>query len=221
MDQATGTVWGIVLGAGAGSRFGAPKQFLHLGGERLVDRVCRLVADVAHDLVVVVPEGVGWDGDASAVVVGAATRAASVRAGLAAVPAEADTILVHDAAHPLASRALLRRVAAAVVDGAAGAAPFLPATEAMVQFRDGEPSHPLPKADVGLVQTPQAFRADVLRAAHEQAPNAVEEISLLLSLGYPVTAVAGDPLNLHVTSPRDLELAERLLGLAEGEDPTD
>src|SRR3954464_9509106 len=98
------SVWAVVVAAGSGSRFGALKQYERLGGRRVIDWSLAAAQAVAEGVVVVVPPGraATAEGAADAVGAGGATRAASVRAGLAAVPGDADIILVHDAARPLA-----------------------------------------------------------------------------------------------------------------------
>ncbi|MGH9112713.1 MAG: IspD/TarI family cytidylyltransferase, partial [Acidimicrobiales bacterium] len=103
-------VWVIVVAAGSGSRFGGPKQYEQLGGRRVIDWSFEAARTVADGIVVVVaPERAGeTEPGADLVVVGGATRSGSVRAGLAAVPAEADVVVVHDGARPLAGGALFR-----------------------------------------------------------------------------------------------------------------
>ena len=110
-----GSVWSIVVAAGTGDRFGAPKQFADLGGIRVVDHSVASARASCDGVALVLPAGVEWDGEpVDVVVAGGATRSESVRAGLAALPEECDVVLVHDAARPLASRDLFARVAAAV-----------------------------------------------------------------------------------------------------------
>src|SRR5262245_48464005 len=102
-------VWAIVVAGGRGERFGEAKQFLPLGDGRLVDHAVTAAATACAAVVVVLPAGTAWDGPPVAgTVTGGATRAASVRAGLAAVPADAEIVVVHDAARPLAPPALFR-----------------------------------------------------------------------------------------------------------------
>src|SRR5689334_15006082 len=100
-------VWAIVVAAGSGSRFGSAKQFAPLAGRRVLDWSVAAARSVADGVVLVLPEGDVGDGAGEpavdVVVAGADTRSGSVRAGLAAVPAEADVVLVHDAARPVAS----------------------------------------------------------------------------------------------------------------------
>ena len=126
----------IVLAAGAGSRFGGPKQFARAGAIRLVDRAVRAVGEVAGTVVVVVPPGVEWAGDGIGAV-GGASRSESVRRGLAHVPAAAEIVVVHDAAHPLAGADLVAAVVREVRRGADGAVPVLPTRET-VSYTDGD-----------------------------------------------------------------------------------
>src|SRR4051794_13841026 len=121
-----GTVWAIVVAAGTGDRFGRPKQFELLGGRRLVDWAVDAARKACDGVVVVVPPGHAGEEGA---VEGGATRSASVRAGLAAVPAAADIVVVHDAARPLAAADLFDQVVAAVRAGADGAVAAAPATD--------------------------------------------------------------------------------------------
>jgi 2-C-methyl-D-erythritol 4-phosphate cytidylyltransferase len=205
------TVCCILLAAGGGTRFGGAKQFATLGGRSLVEHAVAVAAAACDDVVLVLPEGVGWTGPpVGAVVAGGATRAASVRAGLAAAPATAEVLVVHDAAHPLATVALYRAVIAAVRDGAAAASPAIPVVEAVVR-RAGEVAvAAVAKDDLALSQTPHAFRAGVLRELHAGEPEGTDEVTLLLARGRAVALVAGDPTNVHVTTPEELAMAERL-----------
>jgi 2-C-methyl-D-erythritol 4-phosphate cytidylyltransferase len=214
---AGGPVWAIVLGGGSGARFGGAKQFQDLGGHSLLARSVLAAASVADGVVVVVPGGNELPGlpsiDAELVVAaGGAHRAGSVRSGLAAVPARAGVIVVADAAHPLASPALFAAVVGAVRSGAGGALPGLPLTEVIATVdADGVRTGGLPREGHVLVQTPHAFRADLLRAAHAGGEDGVEDSTMVAALGARVVVVPGDPMNLHVTTPEELDLARRLL----------
>lgn len=206
------TTWSIVLAAGGGNRFGGHKQFADVGGERAVDRVVRTARSVSDGIVLVLPAGASWDGPpVEAAVAGDATRAGSVRCGLAAVPEQAQVIVVHDAAHPLASRAQFQSVLSALQrSGADAALPVVPLVEALKQVSGGAVSgHP---SRTGLVQaqTPHAFRAAALRAAHAGAPEAVEDVELVCAAGGAAVVVAGDPRNVHVTTPEELEVADAM-----------
>ena len=126
-----GEVWAIVVAGGSGSRFGdaVPKQFLDLGGRRLVDRAVAAAAAACDGVVAAVPAthlDTALVTGAVAVVGGGPTRSASVRAGLAAVPDDAGIIVVHDAARPLAGPELFERVVAAVRSGPTAPSPACP-----------------------------------------------------------------------------------------------
>src|SRR5687767_5661636 len=120
-----GAVWTIVVAAGSGSRFGRQKQYEQLGGKRVLDGALDAARTVSEGVVLVVPPDSTHPREpgVDAIVPGGATRSASVRAGLAAVPDEADVIVVHDAARPLAPGALFEAVVAAVDAGADAAVP--------------------------------------------------------------------------------------------------
>jgi 2-C-methyl-D-erythritol 4-phosphate cytidylyltransferase len=193
-------VWGIVLAAGSGWRFGRPKQFSKLNRLRLVDHV-----------VIVLPPGTGWGDPTVTVVDGGITRLDSVRAGLSAVPEDV-VVVVSDAAHPLASATLYERVIAAVRRGAAAAVPVIPVTEALKRLEDDRVMATVPRTQTVMAQMPQAFWAPVLRAAHAGRPEAAEDSELVERIGATVVTVPGDMANLHVTTPAELDLAIRLLG---------
>lgn len=210
--------WTIVLAAGASVRFGARKPYALLGGERLVDRVVRTAWSVSTGVAVVVAQP--WDGDDRCVAVrGGRVRAASVRAGVAAVDATAEIVVVADAAHPLAPPSAFRGVVDAVAAGAPAATLAVPSAEAAarVDASGMRLAGRVGRAGLVLLQTPQAFRADVLRAVHASAPDAVEDTELVQAHGWDVAVVAGDARNVHVTTPAELAVAERLLPLVDGD----
>ena len=154
--------------------------------------------------------------------VGGASRADSVRAGLAAVPPEAAVIVVTDAAHPLATPALYRRVVDAVRAGAGAAVPGLPLTEVVKEITVGQPTGTgpgpvvagasLPRETHRMIQTPHAFAAAELRAAHAGAEQAVEDSAMVAARGVRVVVVDGEPTNIHVTTPAELAMARQLAG---------
>jgi 2-C-methyl-D-erythritol 4-phosphate cytidylyltransferase len=146
---------------------------------------------------------------------GGATRQESVARGVAALPDALEAILVHDAARPLVSPALVRAVAeAAAREGAA--APALPLTSSVHRAdARGRLVESLDRGPLRVVQTPQGARADVLRraiaAARAAGTEATDEVGLLIAAGTPVVAVQGDPENVKVTGPEDLAWAEDLV----------
>jgi 2-C-methyl-D-erythritol 4-phosphate cytidylyltransferase len=151
---------------------------------------------------------------ADAVVAGGPTRADSVRCGLAAVPEEAEVIVVHDAARPLARPELFAAVIAAVTNGGVdGAVPGVRPSDTIKEVdAAGNVTSTLDRDALVAVQTPQAFRGDVLRRAHKNAgPGATDDAMLVEALGATVRVVPGDPGNLKITGPGDLDALERLL----------
>ena len=207
-------IWTIVVAGGSGSRFGAPKQFEPFGRSTVIgESIAGARAGGSVGVVAVVPAAdVGRDDGADAVVAGGDTRAASVRAGLAAVPPGATVVLVHDAARPLASVELYRRVIDAVVGGADGAVPAVDVTDTL-RARDGRP---VDRDGLVAVQTPQGFAAPALRAAHEGAPDATDDATLVTARGGSVVIVEGDRWNLKLTEPDDLVVARAVLGARMG-----
>jgi 2-C-methyl-D-erythritol 4-phosphate cytidylyltransferase len=209
------TVWTVVVAGGSGERFGAPKQFAMAGGRPLVEWAVDAARGASDGVVLVVPAGCGHDDHrhgADAVVTGGGTRAASVRAGLAAVPPEAEVIVVHDGARPLASPALFRAVVAEVRAGAAAAVPALPVADTLKTAFDGVVTSTVDRSGLVAVQTPQAFRAEVLRRAHSREADATDDAGLVEAEGATVRVVPGEARNLKVTTPADLEVVQALVG---------
>ena len=205
-------VAGIVLAAGQGARYGAPKQFLELGGATLVDHSVAVTAQSCDEVVLVIPAGVVWRGaPVAAVVAGGATRSASVRAGLTAVTPAAEIVVVHDAARPLAPAGLFEAVIDAVRSGADGAIPALPVADTLKRVEGSEVVATIPRDGLVAVQTPQAFRAECLRAAHAGSDDATDDAALVERAGGTVIVVPGDVRNIKITGPGDLALAETLL----------
>lgn len=221
---ADGPVWTIVLAAGSGRRYGlAPKQYEFLDGERVIDRslaIARSAAD--HVLVVLAPgedaEGASLvdAGAADAWVIGGAERADSVRAALARVDDDAAVIVVHDAARPLASAALHRAVVDAVHAGADAVIPAVPVTDTIKRVAHDAHGRAVvietpERSELVAVQTPQAFRAEVLRRAHASALDATDDAALVERIGGTVVLVDGEITNLKITGPSDLAVAAVLL----------
>ncbi|WP_235947276.1 IspD/TarI family cytidylyltransferase [Candidatus Frankia alpina] len=244
-SDVAGPVWTIVLAGGGGTRFGGPKQFFDLGGEPLLAHPVAAARAASDGIVVVVPAATvdGWAPPPGVrLTTGGATRAESVRAGLAAVPVDAGIIVITDAAHPLATPALYRCVVDEIRAGADAAVPGLPLTEVVKEIRvaggiqaageikptGGVGPSPrlvagasLPRETHRLVQTPHAFRADLLRAAHAGAREAVEDSAMVAEAGGLVVVVPGEPANIHVTTPDELAMARLLLTHVRSEGESD
>ena len=205
----------MVVAAGGGSRFGRAKQFEELGGQPLLQCSVDAGRSVACGVVLVLPatdaargEGLGAD----RVVAGGDVRAASVRAGLAAVPDGAEVVLVHDAARPLAPPAVFEAVVAAVAAGADGAVPALPVADTVKEVEGNLVVRTLERGRLVAVQTPQGFRADMLRRAHAAGGDAPDDAALVEAMGGRVVTVPGDHRAMKITHAHDLVLATALLG---------
>jgi 2-C-methyl-D-erythritol 4-phosphate cytidylyltransferase len=211
----------IVPAAGTGSRFGSgiPKQFQQLAGKPLVQHVIeRFLLDENVDRVVVpVSERLlasVKNSERVAFVAGGETRQQSVIRGLAEAE-DADLIAVHDAARPLFSTAIFHAVVAAATEVGA-ALPVIPVADTIhVMNTDATVAQTLDRAMLGAAQTPQCFRADILRDILERAQRegieGTDEAGLAVRFGYTVKGIPGDPRNLKITVPEDLEIAESYL----------
>jgi 2-C-methyl-D-erythritol 4-phosphate cytidylyltransferase len=217
------SVWAVLVAAGRGERLGGelPKAFVRLGSRvMLAESLERLDSSGWIDAIVVVapPE---WEepvivlaeelaaGKVAASVTGGSTRAESVRAGLAEVPDDAAVILVHDAARPLVSDELIERVLEPLSAGYDGAVPGLPLADTVKRVRGGDVVETIDRAELAVVQTPQAFLAAVLRAA--AAGEGTDCASLVEARGGRIRVVEGDPRLLKITTQADLALVESWL----------
>ncbi|MGH8995679.1 MAG: 2-C-methyl-D-erythritol 4-phosphate cytidylyltransferase [Acidimicrobiales bacterium] len=212
-----GRVWGVVVAGGSGSRFGEAKQFVSLAGRPVAERSVAACRSVCDRVVLVVPRGATSEAHGADIVVeGGTSRAASVRAGLAALSDEVGIVVVHDAARPLARHELFTAVVAALSGDAAGAIPAVEVSDTVKRVRrDGSDAtvlETLDRSELVAVQTPQAFRLDALRRAHQGDPDATDDAALVEALGLRVVVVPGDPENLKLTTPADLVRAEFLAG---------
>jgi 2-C-methyl-D-erythritol 4-phosphate cytidylyltransferase len=213
------TVWAILVAAGRGERLGLehPKAFAKLGEDPLLAEPLRRLedSDWIDGIVVVAPPE--WEepaillaeelgcGKAVACVAGGATRADSVRAGLAEVPADALVILVHDAARPLISDAVIERVLAPLSEGWDGVVPGIPVSDTLKRVgADGAVEETVSRDSLYAVQTPQAFVADVFRRAAASDAQATDCAGLVEAAGGRVKVVEGDPRLLKVTTADDL-----------------
>lgn len=204
------TVWTVVVGGGNGQRFGKQKQYELIGDRRVIDHSKAVAEQMSDGVVVVVPAS---DAVAERAIAGGNSRSASVRAGLAAVPDDATIVCVHDAARPLASPAVYERVIAAVAAGADAAVPGIPVADTIkVVEANGTVVATPDRSTLVAVQTPQAFRASVLRAAHAGGGDATDDAALIEQAGGTVVVVEGDHLNRKITLPDDLEWARRKMG---------
>ncbi len=217
----------IIVAAGAGRRMGAgvPKQFLPLAGRSLLDRTLRNVwgAPCVDGIVLALPADLPAEAKQAylslpkviSVVDGGPERQDTVRNGLASLPAGTEIVLVHDAARPFASRDLFARCAERAREHGA-AVPVVPVSDTVKSWdRAAGTLVTRDRAEFLRVQTPQAFRVDILKEAYGRAERdgraGTDDAALVEAAGYPVVAVSGEEANLKVTSPEDLRMAAGLL----------
>jgi 2-C-methyl-D-erythritol 4-phosphate cytidylyltransferase len=215
------SVWALLVAAGTGERLGEerPKAFVGLGDLPLLAEPLRRLdgSDWIDAIVVAAPAG--WEEPAillaeelsaskvASVVTGGATRAEPVSHALAEVPDAALVVLVHDAARPLVSDAVIERVLAPLSEGWDGVVPALPIVDT-VKTVDGERVTGTPARETLVaVQTPQAFPVPTLRRAYAgELAGATDCASLVEAAGGRITWVEGDARLLKVTTAADLEL---------------
>ena len=209
-------VVGIIPAGGSGERLGAdrPKAFVVCAGRPLIEWSLEVLGSVCDRVVVAAPQGYDEGPDR---VRGAESRSASVRNAVEAVDeAEADIFVVHDAARPLVTRDLVQRCLDAIEPGVDGAIAAIPMTDTVKQVApDGRVLTTLDRSTLWAVQTPQVFRADILRRALERDAAALaaatDDAWLVDDAGGVVTVVESYPENLKVTRESDLRIAEALL----------
>ena len=212
----------VVPAAGSGERLaaGAPKAFVNLAGRPMLEHALAGLRDsgVVDRVVVAVPPNrtdqakLVFGADA-VIVAGGTDRTESVRLALAAI-GDAEFVLVHDAARALTPPSLIARVVHALQSGHPAVIPGLPVTDTIKAVdANGVVLGTPERAGLRAVQTPQGFRAELLRRAYEQAAAGgfTDDASLVEMTGTPVQVVQGDPLAFKVTTPNDLLLAEALL----------
>jgi 2-C-methyl-D-erythritol 4-phosphate cytidylyltransferase len=202
------SVVGLIPAGGSGERLGAdrPKAFVVCAGRPLVEWSVEALSTVCSRVVVAAPPSFLLPGS----VEGGATRSASVRNALGAAP-EATVVVIHDAARPLVTPDLVRRCLDAL-SGVDGAIAALPVSDT-VHFASPDlliASSP-DRSTLWAAQTPQVFRADVLRRAYDSDEEATDEASLVAAVGGTVRLIEGTPDNIKITTPTDLRLAEALL----------
>jgi 2-C-methyl-D-erythritol 4-phosphate cytidylyltransferase len=220
----------IVVAAGAGRRFGGrlPKAFQELCGKPLFLHCIAAFGRLPGlgEIVLVVPKGrVSWVerrfGAAAArsgiskIVEGGARRQDSVGCGLAALGSTCDVVLIHDAARPFVTTELASRVARATRRHGA-AVPALALRDTVKRVKAGIVKETPDRASLVSVQTPQGVRAALLRRAYAGGhadEDATDDVQLVERLGERVVTVAGDPLNLKITSRPDLLQADYILTL--------
>lgn len=215
----------LIVAGGRGTRMGGPqpKQFLELAGRPVLMHTLEAFDrwDASARLIVVLPEDQidTWKrlceahvfGRIHRVVAGGETRFHSVRNGLDAVASDG-LIAVHDGVRPLVAPSVIAACFAAAADGGT-AVPVVPVVESVREVDADGGSRPVDRTRLRVVQTPQVFRADVLRAAYclPYDPRFTDDASVVEASGVAVRLVPGNRENIKLTTPMDLLLAEQLM----------
>ena len=215
----------LIVAGGRGTRMGGPqpKQFLQLAGRPVLMHTLEAFDrwDASARLIVVLPEDQieTWKrlceahtfGRIHRVVAGGETRFHSVQNGLGAVASDG-LIAVHDGVRPLVAPSVIAACFAAAADGGA-AVPVVPVVESVREVDADGGSRPVDRTRLRVVQTPQVFRADVLRAAYRLPydPRFTDDASVVEASGVAVRLVPGNRENIKLTTPMDLLLAEQLM----------
>ena len=213
------TTAAIIVAAGRGVRAGGgvPKQWRLLGGQPVVAHALAAFAGLRRVLVIHPDDRATAEAVAGGamVVPGGSSRSASVRAALEALVGQGVTrVLIHDAARPGVSPALIARVLAAL-DTAPGAAPALAVTDALWTGADGRVTGTRDRAGLFRAQTPQGFHFDAILAAHRSHKGeAADDVEGARAAGLDVVMVEGDEANLKLTFPGDFARVAQGMALA-------
>jgi 2-C-methyl-D-erythritol 4-phosphate cytidylyltransferase/2-C-methyl-D-erythritol 2,4-cyclodiphosphate synthase len=214
----------IIAAGGRGARFGGgtPKQLRMLGGRPILQRSLDafLLNDLVTDIVVALPEDLALappdylraDRKRLEIVEGGQRRQDSVARACARLDGRTEIVVIHDAARPLVSDALIRRTVEAAAQAGAAIAAVRAHDTVKRAAAGGMIAETLPRDEIYLAQTPQAFRIGVLRDALRVGGEATDEATLAERAGHAVRLVEGDPRNVKITTSEDLALAEHLLG---------
>lgn len=207
----------ILVAAGRGTRAGGdrPKQWQLLAGRSVAAHAMERFAthpDISELVLVLHPDDMDtnhWPREpAATIVAGGDTRAASVRAGLGAVSKGITHVLIHDAARPMVTAALIDRVLDGLRQGD-GAAPAVAVTDTLWQGTDGQVAGVQDRTGLWRAQTPQGFALPPLLAAHAASTGTeTDDVAVARAAGLDVRIVAGDEDNIKITGPNDIARAE-------------
>ena len=214
----------IIVAGGSGRRMGGalPKQFMMLDNEPILARSINRIHEAlpAAEIVVVLPEehvelwkniAARFDVARHKIALGGKERFHSVKNGLAALSEGVRTIAIHDAVRPLASKKLIIKLLLAAEKSVA----VIPAVAPIDSYRivEGDDSRIIDRSALRLVQTPQVFHAEALRAAYEQpfSSTFTDDASVMEAAGHKVTLVEGERENIKITTPSDMLIAEAII----------
>ena len=216
----------VIVAGGSGSRMQSalPKQFLMLGGEPIVARTINTFSEAlpGAEIVVVLPEAhiplwenlrARFDVAPHRIVAGGKERFHSVLNGINALSSEVEYIAVHDGVRALVTKRLIIRAMLAVEEHDA----VIPVVDVVDSYRrvEGDNSYIVPRSELRIVQTPQIFKAQLLRDAYNVAfsPAFTDDASVVEAFGGNITLVEGERTNIKITTPEDIALAESFLNL--------
>lgn len=216
----------VIVAGGSGSRMQSalPKQFLMLGGEPIVARTINTFSEAlpGAEIVVVLPEAhiplwenlrARFDVAPHRIVAGGKERFHSVLNGINALSSEVEYIAVHDGVRALVTKRLIIRAMLAVEEHDA----VIPVVDVVDSYRrvEGDDSYIVPRSELRIVQTPQIFKAQLLRDAYnvEFSSAFTDDASVVEAFGGHITLVEGERTNIKITTPEDITLAESFLNL--------
>ncbi len=223
----------VIVAAGEGARMGAPKQFMDIAGRPMCLRACEVFerSAMVDEIVMVVARGdierakdevkKCWFEKVKAVVQGGASRQESVHNGLREVSPRSDVILVHDGARPLVTAAILENVISSLSKSEA-VVPGVPVTDTIKEIsRANVVISTLNRETLWAIQTPQGFKASLIKRAYEEAEAdgflGTDDASLVERIGGHVDVISGSYDKIKVTTPNDLRLAECIVQSREKE----
>jgi len=209
----------IIPAGGSGERLGAnmPKALVQLGGKTLIEHAVAQMAPIADQIVIAAPSGYEDQfrsllGTEVTVVTGGITRTESVKAALSVLSKDLRYVLVHDAARPLASADLARRIIKELEAGADAVIPGLKVADTIKRVNiDGFVTKTPNRTKLRAIQTPQGFTYETLVTAHKSKSDATDDAGLVEELDIPVKVILGEERALKITTPEDFQRAYRFL----------
>jgi len=209
----------VIPAGGSGERLGAnmPKALVQLGGKTLIEHAVAQMAPIADQIVVAAPTGYEDQfrsllGTEVTIVTGGITRTESVKAALSVLSKDLSYVLVHDAARPLASADLARRIIKELEAGADAVIPGLKVADTIKRVNiDGFVTKTPNRTKLRAIQTPQGFTYETLITAHKSKSDATDDAGLVEELDIPVKVILGEERALKITTPEDYQRAYRFL----------
>ena len=212
------------MAGGSGSRMQSslPKQFMILAGEPVVARTINTFSEAlpGAEIVVVLPKehislwknlAARFDVAVHKCVEGGKERFDSVKAGIAALSPDVEYVAIHDGVRALVSKRLIINAMLKIESVDA----VIPVVEAVDSYRvvEDESNEVIPRSKLRIVQTPQLFRADILRKAYSQEynPRFTDDATVVESLGVKITLIEGERSNIKLTTPEDMVYAEAMI----------